>query len=150
MPATQTNNSSRSAADVASLAFLSATAWAQNDSSGQSGGAPPAASTPAEINAENPPLSGLDAPSAEPALWRPQLPGAGNSAERVCGFKRLTATRRAITHVAEVSRGLGSLDLQKIWKTYQFGLDYIAGGVFYLGPHSSGQSRSYQVHTFAA
>ena len=52
---------------MSAAAFLSVTAWAQDDSSDQSAGAPPAASTPAEINAENPPLSGLDAPSAEPA-----------------------------------------------------------------------------------
>jgi hypothetical protein len=54
------------------------------------------------------------------------------------------------TNIAEVSRGLGSLDMQKIWKRSQLGLDYIAGGVFYEGPHFGGQGRAYQVHTFAA
>jgi hypothetical protein len=129
-------------------AFLSATVWAQNDSSSQSGGAPPAASTPAEINAENPPLSGLDAPSAEPAYGGRSylLPGIQLSESADSNANGGTGSN---THVAEVSRGLGSLDLQKIWKSNQLGLDYIAGGVFYLGPRSQGRSRSYQVHTFA-
>jgi hypothetical protein len=129
-------------------AFLSATAWAQNDASSQSGGAPPAASTPAELNAENPPLSGLDAPSAEPAYGGRSylVPGIQLTESADSNVNGNTGANK---HVAAVSRGLGSLDLQKIWKTNQLGLDYIAGGVFYLGPRSQGKSRSYQVHTFA-
>jgi hypothetical protein len=133
---------------ISVAAFFSAAAWAQSDSSNQSGGAPPAASTPAEINAENPPLSGLDSPSAEPAYGGRSylLPGIQLSESADSNANGNTGSN---THIAEVSRGLGSLDLQKIWKNSQLGLDYVAGGVFYLGPHSLGQSRSYQVHTFA-
>jgi len=148
MPAT--DQRIRAALLLMSLAaFLSTTTWAQNDSSDQSGGAPPAASTPAEINAENPPLSGLDAPSAEPAYGGRSylVPGIQLTESADSNFNGNTG---ANVHVAEVSRGLGSLDLQKIWKSNQLGLDYIAGGVFYFGPHSPGQTRSYQVHTFAA
>ena len=128
---------------------LSATAWAQSDSSDQSGAAPPAATTPAEVNAENPPLSGLDAPSAEPAYGGRSylLPGIQLSQSADSNFNGNTGSN---THVATVSRGLGSLDLQKIWKNSQLGVDYIAGGLFYFGPHSTGQTRAYQVHTFAA
>jgi hypothetical protein len=128
--------------------FLAPTAWAQNDSSSQAGGAPPAATTPAEVNAENPPLSGLDAPSAEPAYGGRSylLPGIQLSESVDSNANGNTGSN---SHIAEVSRGLGSLDLQKIWKHSQLGLDYVAGGVFYLGPQSLGQSRSYQVHTFA-
>ena len=127
---------------------FSATVWAQNDSSDQAGAAPPAATTPAEINAENPPLSGLDAPSAEPAYGGRSylLPGIQLSESANSNFNGNTGNN---THVAAVSRGLGSLDLQKIWKRSQLGLDYIAGGAFYLGTHSPGQTRAYQVHTFA-
>jgi hypothetical protein len=132
----------------AAIAF-SATARAQNDSSGQSAGAPPAATTPAEINAENPPLSGLDAPTAEPAYGGRSylLPGIQLSQSADSNFNGNTGSN---THLATISRGLGSLDLQKIWKNSQLGIDYIAGGVFYFGPHSTGQTRAYQVHTFAA
>jgi hypothetical protein len=132
----------------AAIAF-SATAWAQNDSSGQSAGAPPAATTPAEINAENPPLSGLDTPTAEPAYGGRSylLPGFQLSQSADSNFSGNTGGN---THIASVSRGLGSLDLQKIWKNSQLGLDYVAGGVFYFGPHSTGRTRAYQVHTFSA
>jgi hypothetical protein len=128
---------------------LSATAWAQDDSSDQSGGAPPAATTPAQINADNPPLSGLDAPTAEPAYGGRSylLPGIQLSQSGDSNFNGNTGSN---AHVNTISRGLGSLDLQKIWKNSQLGLDYIAGGVFHFGPHSTGQNRAYQVHTFAA
>lgn len=134
---------------LCSAIAFSANAWAQNDSTDQSGGAPPAATTPAEVNVENPPLSGLDAPSAEPAYGGRSylLPGIQLSQSADSNFNGSTGSN---THVASVSRGLGSLDLQKIWKNSQLGVDYVAGGDFYFGPHSPGQTRSYQVHTFAA
>jgi hypothetical protein len=41
--------------------------------------------------------------------------------------------------------------MQKIWRQYQFGLDYIAGGDFYAGPKfTTATGRATQVHTFAA
>src|ERR1043166_7565441 len=142
------SNHKMQAALLCATIALSATAWAQNESSDQAGGAPPAATTPAEINTENPPLSGLDAPSAEPAYGGRSylLPGIQLSESADSNFNGNTGNN---THVAAVSRGLGSLDLQKIWKRSQLGLDYIAGGVFYFGSHSPGQTRSYQVHTLA-
>jgi hypothetical protein len=125
---------------------LSLTAYGQSDSAPQSGEAPPAATTPAQLNAENPPLSGLDAPSAEPAYGGRSylVPGIQLSESADSNANGAAGTG---SHVAAVSRGLGSLDLQKIWKTYQLGIDYIAGGVFYFGPHTAGQTRAYQVHT---
>lgn len=132
----------------AAMALVTA-AWGQNDAADQSGGAPPAVSTPAEVNAENPPLSGLDAPSAEPAFGGRSylLPGIQLSESADSNFNGNTGHN---SHVAAVSRGLGSLDMQKIWKNSQLGLDYVAGGVFYTGPHAPNQTRAYQVHTFAA
>jgi hypothetical protein len=125
---------------------LSVTARGQADSTPQSGGAPPAATTPAEINAENPPLSGLDSPTAEPAYGGRSYLVPGIQLSESADSNANGATGGG-SHVSAVSRGLGSLDLQKIWKTYQLGIDYIAGGVFYSGPHTARQTRAYQVHT---
>ena len=93
---------------------LSVTALGQSDSASQSGEAPPAATTPGQLNAENPPLSGLDAPSAEPAYGGRSylVPGIQLSESADSNANGATGTG---SHVAAVSRGLGSLDLQKIW-----------------------------------
>lgn len=119
----------------------------QQGSSQQDSGAPPAATVPPETNVENPPLSGLDQPQAEPAY--------GGRSYLIPGLQFSEAAdsnpsgRTGNSTVTEVSRGLGALDLQKIWKRSQLGLDYIAGGVYYVGPHFSNLGRTYQVHTFA-
>jgi hypothetical protein len=114
-----------------------------------SGGAAPAATAPPELNVENPPLSGLDAPSAEPAYGGRSylVPGLQLSESANSNARGSVGSGSTVN---EVSRALGSLDLQKIWKRSQLGLDYIVGGVYYTGPHFSGQDRAYQVHTFAA
>jgi len=142
------------------LLALSATVWGQQDSTsgqdqtgqGQTGqdqtGAPPAATGPADTNLENPPLSGLDAPRSEPAFGGrsyliPGLQfseGIDSNGSGSIGGGRATA----------VSRALGSLDMQRLWKKYSVALDYVGGGVFYFGPRIASQSRAYQVHTFAA
>jgi hypothetical protein len=130
------------------LALVLAPAWAQDDSSSaQSAGAPPAATGPTEI--ENPPLSGLDQPTAEPAYGgRSYLVPGIQLSESVNATTSGLTSGRAGTN--EVARGLGSLDLQKIWKRYHLGLDYIAGGTVFQGhinqPH---QGNSYQTHTLA-
>ena len=125
-------------------------AWGQDSSPpDQSGGAAPAATAPAESSAENPPLSGLDNPSAEPAFGGRSylVPGLQLSESVDSNASGSTSNNASIS---EISRALGSIDMQKIWKRYQLGLDYIAGGVYYTGPRQSGIGRAYQMHTFAA
>ena len=120
----------------------------QADSSQQDSGAPPAATAPPQTSVENPPLSGLDQPQAEPAYGGRSYLVPGLQFSEAADTNPSGSTRNNNT-VTEVSRGLGSLDLQKIWKRSQLGLDYIAGGVYYVGPRFSNLGRTYQVHTFA-
>ncbi|HET8826376.1 MAG TPA: hypothetical protein VFM77_14655 [Terriglobales bacterium] len=126
-------------------------AAAQDDSGSNDTGAVPAATAPAEQNnAENPPLSGLDQPVAEPAFGgRSYLVPGLQVSESV--DSNATGASGSNNHMAEITRALGSVDMQKIWRRYQFGLDYIAGGDFYAGPIIlPGQGRATQSHTLAA
>jgi len=139
---------------AAFLGFVLSPAWAQDDTSTQGGaqgsGAPPAATGPsAGPDIENPPLSGLDQPTSEPAYGGRSylVPGiqVSESANAISG-----GVSSRISGTNEAARGLGSLDLQKIWKKYQLGLDYVAGGTVFQGhinqPHLG---NTYQTHTFA-
>lgn len=125
----------------------------QDNSSTQSSpqedsGAAPAATVPPEVNVENPPLSGLDEPQAEPAYGgRSYLIPALQFSESADSNASGTSARN--TSVTEASRGLASLDLQKIWKRSQLALDDIGGDVFYTGPRFSSLGRNYPVNTFA-
>jgi hypothetical protein len=118
---------------------LSLAAWAQDDStSGQApapdagNGAPPPAATGAPgQNLENPPLSGLDRPRSEPAFGGRSyfVPGVQVS-EGVVSNTLGPANGGLDT----VTRVLGSADLQKLWRNYQVGLDYIGGVAGNIGP----------------
>jgi hypothetical protein len=126
-------------------------ALAQDDSGSSDSGAVPAATAPAEQNnAENPPLSGLDQPVAEPAFGgRSYLVPGFQVSESVDSNAAGASSNK--THMAEISRALASVDMQKIWRRYQFGLDYIAGGDYYAGAAILGsQGRATQEHTLAA
>ena len=135
---------------AAFLTLALGSASAQDNSSSAPAGAPPAATAPAPgPDIENPPLSGLDQPSSEPAYGgRSYLIPGIQITEAVNATNGGLVAKTAGTN--EVARGLGSLDLQKIWKKYQFGLDYVAGGTVFQGhinqPHLG---NSYQVHTLA-
>src|SRR6476646_441568 len=132
------------------LAWVSI-AVAQDDSGSSGSGAAPAATAPAEQNnVENPPLSGLDAPTAEPAFGgRSYLVPGLQVSESV--DSNAASSSSINTHPSEITRALGSVDMRKIWRQYQFGLDYIAGGDFYAGPRfTTARGRATQVHTFAA
>lgn len=134
---------------LAAMVCVSA-AIAQDDSGSSDTGAVPAATAPAEQNnAENPPLSGLDQPVAEPAFGgRSYLMPGVQLSESADSNAAGGSTKN--THIAEISRALVSADLQKIWRRYQFGLDYIAGGDFYAGPlFLKGQGRATQEHSLA-
>jgi hypothetical protein len=137
---------------LAALLLVGSLALAQDDSGSDSSGAAPAATAPAEQNnVENPPLSGLDQPTAEPAFGgRSYLMPGFQASESVDSN---ASGSSANSHTSEISRALGSVDLQKIWKQSQLGMDYIAAGNFYTGPiyaKSQNQSRATQSHTFAA
>ena len=142
------------------LTLVLVPAWAQDTSAAppastsspadQTAGAPPAATAPAPgPDIENPPLSGLDEPTSEPAF--------GGRSYLVPGLQlseSVNSTSSGISSktsgVDESARGLGSLDLQKIWKKSQLGLDYIAGGTVYQGHiHQAHLGNAYQTHTMA-
>src|SRR4029079_17595414 len=110
---------------LAALLLVGSLALAQDDSGSGSGGSLPPPTAPAEQNnVENPPLSGLDQPTAEPAFGGRSylMPGlqASESVDANVGGSSTTS------HTSEITRALASADLQKIWRQYQFGLDYIA------------------------
>jgi hypothetical protein len=126
-------------------------AVAQDDSGSNSVGAAPAATAPAEQNnIENPPLSGLDAPTAEPAFGGRSYLSPGFQASESIDSKAATVSGNN-SHLSAITRALGSVDLQKLWKQYQFGLDYIASGDFYAGPlNTKSHGRATQAHSLAA
>ena len=135
-----------------SASVCASLALAQDDSSASSAGAVPAATAPAEQNnAENPPLSGLDQPVAEPAFGGRSylVPGLQLSETADSNAAAISSSKKS--HTTEITRALASADLQKIWRKYQFGLDYLGGGDFYAGPlFAQGQQRLIQEHSLAA
>ena len=137
---------------VLSASVCVSVAVAQDDSTSGSSGAAPAATAPAEQNnAENPPLSGLDQPVAEPAFGGRSYLVPGFQLSETADSNAAAVNAGSNSHTSETTRALFSADLQKIWRKYQFGLDYIAGGDFYAGPlFSPGQQRVTQEHSLAA
>lgn len=106
-------------------------AWAQSDQN-QPPAPPPAPAFGQDNSApavsENPPISAIDQPGLEPHAAPESflLPGlhfsesVDSNAENAVGQSSVSPTERA----------LGSLTLQKLWKTYDVAMDYI-GGVDY-------------------
>src|SRR3984957_20698331 len=107
-------------------------AWAQSDENpppapppvpafGQENSTPPVS--------ENPPISAIDQPALEPhsAPESFLLPGLhfSESVDSNAGDTLGGST------VSPVTRGLGSLTLQKLWKNYQVAMDYIGGVIYY-------------------
>jgi hypothetical protein len=148
----------RYAFELAVVLLFCGIVFAQDDTApGQSSGtpsdtngAPPAATGTPGQSMENPPLSGLDVPTAEPAFGgRSYLQPALQFSESA--NSNATGTNNSnYNGISATSQGLGSLDLQKLWKRYAIGLDYVAGGVAYSGPTLPGRGNAYQVHTLAS
>src|ERR1700735_750443 len=110
-------------------------AWAQDssvpstsDATPQMGQQPPQDTTPPPVS-DNPPLSGLDLPALEPhaAPLSYIQPGA-------------TISESADSNVAgdpgngsvhSVTRGLGSITLERQWSHYDLALDYVGGAAYY-------------------
>jgi hypothetical protein len=84
---------------------------------------------PAPTVTENPPISAIDQPSLEPhsAPESFLLPGLhfSESVDSNAGDTLGGST------VSPITRGLGSLTLQKLWKSYALAADYIGGVIYY-------------------
>src|SRR5262245_15198157 len=112
------------------LTALIAQARAQDTTGQDQGGAAPAATGPDNNvqTIENPPLSGLDQPSFEPGFGArsyllPRL--QVNEAVDTNQTGQLTASNgQNIPAIKSVTRGLGSLTLQKLWKLHPLDIDY--------------------------
>src|SRR5215470_5282469 len=131
------------------LTITAGAAWAQNDPQQTPSGvqqtpgdaqqtpddsqrtAPPAAfgpdNPPVVVN-ENPPISGLDQPSLEPNFQpRSMLLGGVEASESL--DSNIGSDARPALH--SVTRGLGGLTLQRIWRRYQLAAAYVGGAGYY-------------------
>lgn len=132
----------RSIGMLAMLVLALSAAWAQDSSTPPStngmpdAGAQPQQPVPAygQENApppitENPPLSGIDQPGLEPhaAALSYIQPGAtvSETADSNIGGTPGSTTFRS------VSRGLGSLTLQRLWSHYDLAAQYMGGAAYY-------------------
>jgi hypothetical protein len=105
-------------------------AWAQGDETPTPSPAPAfGQDNPAPTVSENPPISAIDQPDLEPHAAPESflLPGLHFS-ESVDsnGGNSLGGSS-----ISPVTRGLGSLTLQKLWKDYSVAMDYIGGVAYY-------------------
>ena len=112
--------------------ILVGAAWAQSDEN-QAPGPPPVPAfgpqSPLPTVSENPPISAIDQPGLEPHAAPESflLPGLHFS-ESVDSNVQDTLGGSSTT---SVTRGLGSLTLQKLWKNYDVAMDYIGGASYY-------------------
>src|SRR6202035_5515025 len=110
--------------------FVASAAWAQGD---EPPAPPPAPAfgqdNPAPTVSENPPISAIDQPGLEPHAAPESflLPGLHFSES----VDSNVADTLGGSSVSTVTRGLGSLTLQKLWKNYDVALDYIGGAAYY-------------------
>lgn len=79
---------------------------------------------------ENPPLSGIDLPSLEPhgAPLSYLQPGATVSQSADSNAASLPGGG---TQFSSVTRGLGSIVLQRLWSNYDLAMDYMGGAAYY-------------------
>ena len=122
------------------LALALSAAWGQDSSPQQSTGTTPDTSpqqpapafgqdTPATPVSENPPISGLDLPGLEPhaAPLSYLQPGATFSESMDSNVDSSLGG----SSFRSVTRGLGSLALQRVWSNYDLALDYLGGVGYY-------------------
>ena len=101
------------------------------DSSNQQSTPPPAAfgqeGSPVVVN-DNPPISGLDQPSLEPAIQpRSMLLGGVEGSES--GDTNIGSDASPAIH--SVTRGLAGLTMQRLWNRYQLAAAYVGGVGYY-------------------
>jgi hypothetical protein len=107
-------------------------AWAQSDENPPPAPAPAPAFGPENLApqvSENPPLSAIDQPGLEPhaapeSFFLPGLHFSESVDSNVANTVGGSST-------SSVTRGLGSLTLQKLWKNYDVAMDYIGGAAYY-------------------
>jgi hypothetical protein len=130
------------------LAVTASTQVSAQDTGDQGqGAAAPAATGPdtGTQTIENPPLSGLDAPSFEPGFGaRSYLVPKIQVSEAV--DSNPVGSVGSQTVVKDVTRGLGSLTLQKLWKIHPLDVNYVGGAAYY--PSQGGNV--YQLQSLAA
>jgi hypothetical protein len=107
-------------------------AWAQSDEPQQPAPSPAPAfgqENPAPTVSENPPISAIDQPGLEPHAAPESflMPGLHFSES----VDSNVANTLGGSSLGTVTRGLGSLTLQKLWKNYDVALDYIGGVAYY-------------------
>lgn len=107
-------------------------AWAQDDENQPPASAPAPAfgqDNPAPTVSENPPISAIDQPGLEPHAAPESflLPGLHFSESVDSNLQDSLGGSSTGT----VTRGLGSLTLQKLWKNYDVAMDYIGGAAYY-------------------
>jgi len=112
--------------------LMASVAWAQGDENQQPAPAPAPAfgqNNPAPMVSENPPISGIDQPGLEPHAAPESflLPGLHFSESADSNV----ANTLGGSSLSSVTRGLGSLTLQRLWKNYDVAMDYIGGVVYY-------------------
>jgi hypothetical protein len=125
------------------VAIALASGWAQAggsqppaDNSQQDAGQPTAPPAPAigpdgtSQTIENPPLSGLDQPALEPGL--------GTRSFLIPGLHLLNTADTALSGslvghdpVRSVTRAIGSLELQRLWKNYDLNISYAGGAALF-------------------
>lgn len=126
------------------VALALATVAAQ-DTSGQQtpDSGTPSSSTPApafgqngpppQQNVDNPPISGLDLPNLDPNASSRSFLVPGVHVSQAVDTN--IGTQLGGGAVQGVTRGLGSLALQKLWTHYDVGVQYVGGGAYYGGQH---------------
>jgi hypothetical protein len=107
-------------------------AWGQSDQNPPPAPPPVPAfgqETPVPPVSENPPISAVDQPGLEPHAAPESflLPGLHFSES----VDSNVANSLGGSSTSSVTRGLGSLTLQKLWKNYDVAMDYIGGASYY-------------------
>jgi len=112
------------------ILFMGSEAWAQDQSQPVPSPAPAfGEENPVPTVSENPPISAIDQPGLEPHAAPESflLPGLHFSESVESNVGNTTGG----SSVTPVTRALGSLTLQKLWKNYDVAMDYIGGVVYY-------------------
>ncbi|PYV63228.1 MAG: hypothetical protein DMG97_38265, partial [Acidobacteria bacterium] len=128
------------------LIFLGQAPMARAQATGDQGAAPAAIGPDTTTQViENPPLSGLDEPSFEPGYGpRSYLLPSVQINQAV--DTNATGATGSNTTIRDVTRAIGSLTLQEMWKMHPLDIAYSGGAARYYGPGA----RTYQIHSLAA
>jgi hypothetical protein len=133
------------------LGLVAAVSWAQGDTgqqpadnSQQPSAAPAVAfgqNNPPSAPADNPPITGLDQPALEPGITGRSFLIPGLHVNQSVDSNVNDSTGSAA--VSGVTRALGSLTLERLWKSHEVAVDYVGGAAFY----SNRSNNVSQIHT---